>query len=143
MVEIIMSNPVGKPPWIPSQEDIKKAEEYATLGLTKLQIANCLGISYQTLNEKTKEYEDFADAVKRGQDKGIAMVAAKLVNNVNLGNVSAQIFYLKARAKWSDNDSADVQRLSNMIEKILEVKGNDQKTEEIHTEDAHEERCIA
>jgi len=134
MVESIMTHPGGRPPWIPGKEAIEKVEEYASLGLTKEQIANCLGISYQTFNEKTKEYQEFSDAVKRGQDKGIAKVAEKLIINVNLGNVPAQIFYLKARAKWSDNDSADVKMLKEMIMQLLEVKGNGQKIEELHSE---------
>lgn len=94
--------PRGRPEWIPTEESIEQVESYAALGLTKEQIAHCLGISYQTLNEKTKEYSDFSDAIKRGSSKGIAMVANELTKNVKLGNVTAQIFYLKARANWSD-----------------------------------------
>lgn len=44
----------------------------------------------------------FSDAVKRGRARGISYVAGKLIERIREGNVSATIFYLKARANWSD-----------------------------------------
>lgn len=86
-------------------------EELASHGLTEAQIAAALGIAPGTLIEKKKEYSDFANAIKAGQARGIAKVANALFQQAMDGNTTAQIFYLKARAKWSDkpeeeNDSA-------------------------------------
>ena len=99
---------MGRPPWIPTQEDIANAELYASRGLTKQDVATALGISYETLNEKTKEYSEFSAALKRGRAKGIAHVANLLIKNAELMNASAQIFYLKAVGKWSDQNIEEV-----------------------------------
>src|SRR5689334_20162178 len=96
---------MGRPEWIPTPERLEKVKHYASIGLTKQQIADALGIHYDTLNEKSKHYPEFSEAIKLGQAKGIAHVADKLTDNVNLGNVTAQIFFLKARANWSDNSA--------------------------------------
>lgn len=45
----------------------QEAERLAAHGLTKAQIARSLGFSYQTLNEKAKEFSEFSDAIKKGQ----------------------------------------------------------------------------
>ena len=99
---------MGRPPWIPTAEAISQAETYASRGLTKLDIATALGISYETLNEKSKEYAEFSEAINRGRAKGIAHVANLLIKNAELMNASAQIFYLKAVAKWTDQNLDEV-----------------------------------
>ena len=70
--------PRGRPKFEVTPELTKKAEALAAQGLTLEQIASVLGISYQTLNERRKEYTDFAEAIKRGKNKGIAQVSNKL-----------------------------------------------------------------
>lgn len=94
-----VKQPVGRPKIIP---DIIEVEKLASQGLTLEQIAHCLGISYKTLNERKKEFEDFSEAVKRGQAAGIQQVTSALFQNVRGGNVTAQIFYLKCRAGWKE-----------------------------------------
>lgn len=90
----------GRPKWIPP--DPEKVESLAARGLTLQQIAHCLGISYQTLNEASKEYVEFAEAIKRGKDKGISIVANSLFEAAKKGNVTAMIFFLKCSAKWKE-----------------------------------------
>jgi hypothetical protein len=131
-----MSNPVGRPPWIPSDENIKQVHKYASLGLTQQQIADCLGISINTYCEKKHEFPEFNEAIKRGMSKGIANVAESLVENATTGNVSAQIFYLKARAKWSDNAAID--DLHAKIDKVMEKMGEKSNGREMDSENAHE-----
>jgi|SRR6478736_5967279 len=121
---------MGRPEWIPTPETLEKVEGYAALGLTKEQIASCLGISYQTFNEKTKEYSEFSDAVKRGLDKGIARMANLLIKHAEGGNVPSVIFFLKARAKWSDQNIEEVEKaiknelnaVREMVQKCLQEK---------------------
>lgn len=112
-------NKGGRPPWIPPEPD--KVESLAARGLTLEQIANCLGISYQTLNEKSKEYAEFADAIKRGRDKGISIVANALFEGAKSGNTTAQIFFLKARAKWYENELIDRESDGKDIENAKEI----------------------
>lgn len=92
----------GRPKWIPDQQAYDSAFHYASIGLTEEQIAHNLGISYETLNERKKEYPEFADNIKRGKSYGIETVANKLFESAQAGNLGAQIFYLKARASWKE-----------------------------------------
>jgi hypothetical protein len=82
--------------------DLSEVTRLASLGLTHEQIAASLGISARTLESRKAESAEFAAAIKEGQAKGIAEVANALWVNATGGNVTAQIFFLKARAKWKD-----------------------------------------
>jgi hypothetical protein len=99
----------GRPFWTPTEERMAQAESLAACGLKLEDLARCLGISYQTMNERRKEYPEFSEAIKRGEAKGIATVASALIKNAKNGNVSAQIFYLKCRGKgmWRDHDACE------------------------------------
>jgi hypothetical protein len=113
---------MGRPPWIPTKEILEQVETYASRGLTKQQIADCLGIHYDTLNEKSKAYPDFSEAIKIGQAKGIAHVANLLITSAEQMNVSAQIFYLKSRAKWSDQNLEEVKdAIKNELDNVREM----------------------
>ena len=79
----------------------------AAQGLTYEQIADALGISVRTLDGRRSESADFADAIKRGRAKGIEVVTNKLFEQCREGNTTAIIFFLKARAGWSDKVVVD------------------------------------
>lgn len=82
--------------------DLEEVERLASLGLTMDQIAAALGIGTRTLERRKADLAEMAEAIKAGQAKGIATIANALWQNANGGNVTAQIFFLKARAKWKD-----------------------------------------
>ena len=103
---------VGRPKWIPTEEILKQVESYGSLGMTFQQIADCLGIAYETLREKTHEYDAFSAAIKRGKAKGIALVTSELIKNVKNKNVTAQIFYLKCQAKWKETQVLEVEDIT-------------------------------
>lgn len=84
------------------QIDLNEVERLAGLGLTMEQIAASLGISRTTLQTRKAESEQFAQAIQKGQASGIATIANALWENARGGNVTAQIFFLKARAQWKD-----------------------------------------
>ncbi len=94
----------GRPKFEITPDIIKRVEVYAAQGLTQEQIARCLGICYQTLNEKKKEYSDFSEAIKAGRAKGLAIISNALFVGAKGGNTTAQIFYLKNRGPedWKD-----------------------------------------
>lgn len=87
--------------------DLEEVERLASLGLTMEQIAASLGISRTTLQTRKRESEQFAQAIEKGQAKGISEVANALWCNATGGNVTAQIFFLKARAKWKDRHEGE------------------------------------
>jgi hypothetical protein len=45
-------------------------------------------------------------AIKRGRAKGIVLVENKLFTETLKGNVTSQIFFLKARAGWRDGSGS-------------------------------------
>jgi hypothetical protein len=98
------SRPVGKPPYIVTPEIVEKAESLAARGLTLDQIASCLGIHISTLCEKKNEYLELAEAIKRGQNKGISIIANALYDGAKSGDKVSQIFYLKCRAHWKETN---------------------------------------
>jgi len=84
--------------------DLGEIERLAGQGLTKKQIAYCLGIGESTLYDKQKRDPEFLEAIKKGKAKGINTITNALYESGKGGNVTAQIFYLKNRQpdKWSD-----------------------------------------
>ena len=97
--------------------DYERVETLAGQGLSKKEIARCIGIGRSTLYAKQKEDQDFMDALKRGKAKGLETVTNHLMMNAILptatapgGNVTAQIFYLKNRSpeRWQDRRNTEV-----------------------------------
>ena len=147
---------VGRPKIIIDEQICKMAEAYAAQGLTMLQIANVLGIGETTLYEKQQEYAEFAEAIKRGKNKGIATITNALFTKARDGDNTAMIFYLKNQAGWQDKIEKetiieqrhilDLTRISNndlnVIERALESalidKSEGRKNETI-TQDVYKE----
>lgn len=125
-------NPGGRPPFKITPEILQKVEQLAAQGMTLEQISDCLGIAYCTLNEKSKEYVEFSDAIKLGKARGIAMVTNALLKNVSVGNTAAQIFFLKARAKWREQDMEDLANKNKpktseeIMQEFLQLKSDEQ-----------------
>ena len=84
--------------------DLKQVESLAANGLTQEQIASALGISERTLRSRKGEIADFADAIKRGKAKGIALVTNKLMESIKAGNMTGMIFFLKTQAGWKETN---------------------------------------
>jgi len=95
--------PAGRPPFEITPEIIERVEELAAQGLPKYQIAHVLGIHYDTLNEKTKEYPEFSDAIERGKAQGIETITNALFHKAQTGDTSAIKYYLNNRSDdWSE-----------------------------------------
>lgn len=90
--------------------DLAKVEALASKLLSKEQIAISLGISERTLYTNQKESAEFAEAIKRGREKGVAAVANKLVESAMDGNTTAQIFVLKTHGgpDWKDRQDVNL-----------------------------------
>ena len=83
--------------------DLVEVERLAGMGLTREQIALCLGISETTLYDRQRESEEFAQAIKKGEAVGIQQVANKLFSKATVdGDTTSLIFYLKTRAGWKE-----------------------------------------
>lgn len=92
------------------QVDLKKVEEYAQVCDSEEEIALALGISYATLQRRKKDFEEFAEAIKRGKAKANVFVGGKLMQKIKEGDTASTIFYLKTRCGWRETQriEADV-----------------------------------
>ena len=78
----------------PSQR--KQVEALAAYGIPEANIAKVIGIDPKTLRKCYREELDL------GETKANAQVAGFLFSNARNGNVTAQIFWLKTRARWRE-----------------------------------------
>tara|TARA_R100000406_G_scaffold94402_1_gene86121 strand:- start:67 stop:489 length:423 start_codon:yes stop_codon:yes gene_type:complete len=111
-------------------EILEKITELGSQGLTSGQIARSLGVSWDTLDRRRKEYAEIEEAIKKGEALGINKVTNALMQSAtNDKNVTAQIFYLKNRdpQRWADrqehNFNLDLRGiLADARERTIEVK---------------------
>jgi hypothetical protein len=78
----------------PSQR--RQVEALAAYGIPEADISGVVGIDPKTLRKHYREELDL------GETKANALVAGFLFNAAKNGNVTAQIFWLKTRAKWRE-----------------------------------------
>jgi len=87
---------------------ISKVEALAATGLTIEQICSVIGWCPDTLYRKKKTYSELSEALRRGQDRGVATITNALFQSAKQGNLGAQVFYLKNRAGWRDKFEQEV-----------------------------------
>lgn len=95
---------VGRKPFEITPELLAKVEALAAQGLTQAQIGSVIGISHQTMAKKKRENIELVEAIKRGQDKGVATITNALFNKAKSGDNVAMLFYLKCRAGWREQE---------------------------------------
>lgn len=91
-----------------TDETLEKIEKMSGVGLTQLQIASYYGITPQCWHKTKKRDKRLDVAVKKGKSQAIVMVAGKLMQKINEGNLSAIIFYLKTQGRWSENSTVEL-----------------------------------
>jgi hypothetical protein len=80
----------------PDPAQRRQVEAMAAYGIPEIDISAVLGVDPKTLR---KHYRDELDL---GETKANAQVAGFLFNSARSGNVTAQIFWLKTRARWRE-----------------------------------------
>ena len=80
----------------PDPTSRRQVEAMAAYGIPEIDIAQVVGVDPKTLR---KHYRDELDM---GETKANAQVAGFLFNAARSGNVTAQIFWLKTRARWRE-----------------------------------------
>jgi len=125
----------GRPGHEPNEVTRQTVLMHVAVGTTVTDIAKLLGIGLKTLKKHYKEELNF------GRSKANASVAGKLFDRAMNGDVTAQIFWLKAQANWSDKQqvefsSEDGTSPVNRVE--IEVIGEDgPKKKQIGHESEH------
>jgi len=90
--------------------DYERAELLAGQGLSRKQLAYCLGIGESTVYKKLNTDIEFREAIKRGRAKGLETISNALFEAGKNGNVTSMIFYLKNRdpERWQDRRNTEL-----------------------------------
>lgn len=107
-----------------SRKGLVLVEGWARDGLTDEQIAHNIGIHKATFYEWKNKYPEFADALKRSKEVADYEVESALFKKAKMGDVTAQIFWLKNRRpdKWRDKADMTVTPSNGVLESLLELK---------------------
>lgn len=107
-----------------SRKGLVLVEGWARDGLTDDQIAHNIGISRATYYDWKNKYPDFSDALKRSKEVADYEVESALFKKAKMGDVTAQIFWLKNRRpdKWRDKTDMTVAPSNGVLESLLELK---------------------
>lgn len=80
----------------------------AASGVSLSQIGAYFGISHSGIYTLKNRMPELQQAYEKGLATGIASVAQKVRQEAEAGNMQAAIFYLKAKAGWSEKVQVDV-----------------------------------
>lgn len=112
----------------PCEFDLAKVERLAGLGLTQEKIALALGCSKRTVSNRLSDNAEFAQAYMRGRASREVIVADKLADRCDEGDVSAIKFYLQCVAGWREKQDITVQA---EVKQETTVSLKDMSTEEL------------
>jgi len=77
--------------------------ELSRIGFNETQIAKWYGIAPSVFDKLVKRDKKIRHRIERGELEGLKLAMTKLQDQVQSGNSSAIIFYLKVKAKWLNN----------------------------------------
>lgn len=106
-------------------------EGWARDGLTDLQIAKNIGVAMSTFCDWKNKHPEFSEALKRSKDVADFEVENALFKKAKMGDVTAQIFWLKNRKpkQWRDKvsfvDETQLAKLDEMVATIEKVRAED------------------
>lgn len=92
----------GRKPYVPTDKDRGMVEAMTGCGVSAEDIGKVLGVSGRTVERK------FKNELATGHIKANARVAKSLFDQAVTGNMTAAIFWLKARAGWRDVQRTEV-----------------------------------
>lgn len=95
-------HPGGRPKFEITQKVLVKSKKLAASGLTLKEIAAHLLISYETLNEKRKEFSEFSDAIEGGRAKGVGVIKNRFFEKAKNGDNHCMTLYLKNYSDFTD-----------------------------------------
>jgi hypothetical protein len=104
----------GRPRKEVEEKDLRIVEDMSGRGATLDDIACVIGVSPSTLDRWLK-LPEVEQAYRRGRIQAKDMVASRLFDLANEGDVTAIIFYLKAQAGWSDRPREDVKPQGSQV----------------------------
>ena len=87
---------MARAPFKPTDELRAKVRQLSVVGLPQDDIATLIECSAKTLRKH------FRRELDQGGAEANALIAGYLFQNAKAGNVAAQIFWLKTRARWKE-----------------------------------------
>jgi hypothetical protein len=107
-----------------TDEMLQKTEDLASQGLNRDEIARCLGISPTTLYKYKRKDAQFANALKNGRAKGLAVITNALFEKAKAGDTTAMIFYLKNRdpEHWRDRRAFDHVVQGDVVQTVINAQ---------------------
>ncbi len=97
----------GRPPFEITEKVIKQVEALSANGLNLKEIAGVLGITYETLKQKNKEYSSFSSAIEDGRAKGIGTIKNRFFEKAKGGDNQCMIMYLKNYSDLKDRQDVE------------------------------------
>jgi len=97
----------GRPRIEFDERDVANIEKLAAV-LNQQQLAGFLGCSERTLQDRIANDPEISAAYQRGRSNAIANVGTALLKDALAGNTTAQIFYLKTQARWSEKQEMEL-----------------------------------
>jgi hypothetical protein len=110
----------------PDPAQRRQVEALAAYGIPEADISGVVGIDPKTLRKYYREELDLGEA------KANAQVAGFLFNSAKSGNVTAQIFWLKTRAKWRETP-LELKHSGSIGRKDLSELSDEELMDMIHT----------
>lgn len=100
---MVNKKPRGRPAVKRSEDLAKRIRAYIGMGVTASGVARMAGMSEDTLRKLYRE------ELESGVEEANLQVAGMLFEQCKAGNVTAQIFWLKTRARWKESAMLEVQ----------------------------------
>lgn len=85
----------GRPPKLPTEDQLRLVQAYTTLGLTQEQMAAKLGINMDTWRKYRADY--FGPAMAKGDADAAILSGNALVKGIREGNMTSVIWFEKTR----------------------------------------------
>lgn len=92
----------GNKKWEPSEEDLKKVESLAAIGLSDAQIAHQFGWFPGAMGPKKYHNPEFEQAILKGRANGVAVQAQAVFNRGAKGSTVDSLFWLKCIGGWNE-----------------------------------------
>jgi hypothetical protein len=133
----------GRPRLVVTKRDLVQIEEFASIGMSRTQIAKLIGVSRMQLF-RWMERPDVMDAIEQGQARALHSIGKRLYEKAIEGDLTAIIWFEKTRGKRSDRVSvvhedeaaAIQQQLSGLSTAQLERIANGESPSEVLGADA-------
>jgi hypothetical protein len=114
----------------PDPAQRRQVEAMAAYGIPEMDIAAVLNVDPKTLRKHYREELDL------GETKANAQVAGFLFNSARSGNVTAQIFWLKTRARWRETPT-ELKHSGSIARKEMHEYTDEELMEIIRSEAVH------